>query len=96
MVVENIQIYGVNDWKMELWLKKIKVDISTTPKPTFHGPYHWFQGRDRLLIPPVKGEDYENLVNFFKTFTLMCLINGARRLLIFRFFSDPPPPYGAF
>ena len=43
-------------------------------------------------FPPVKGEEYENLVNVFKTCTLRCLINGAQSLSIFQFFSAPPPP----
>ena len=42
-------------------------------------------------FPPVKGEDYENQVNFFKICTIRCLINGARHLLIFQFFYDPTP-----
>ena len=80
----------LDEWKMDLRVKKFKVDISTTPRPnSLHGPYNHPQGRDRLVIPPVKGEDYENLVNFFKTFTVRCLINGARRLLAFQFFSVP-------
>ena len=57
----------LDKWKMELRVKKFKVDISTTPRQnSLHGPYHHSQGRDRLLIPPVKGEDYKNLINFFK------------------------------
>ena len=99
MVVKNVQIYvEVKKWNMEFLVKKFKVDISTTPtQSSLHDPYHCRQGRDRLLISPpallpVKGEDYENLVNFFKTCTLRCLINGAQRLLIFQFFLTPPPP----
>ena len=77
----------LDKWQLELPVKKSKVDISTTPmQNSLHGPYHRPQGRDRLTIPPVNQEDHENLVNFFKTCTLRCLINGARRLLIFQFF----------
>ena len=86
----------LDKWKIELRVKKSRVDISTTPRQnTLHGPYHRLQGTDRLLTPPpVKAEDYENLVNSFKTCTLRSLINWARGLLIFLFFSIPiPPPY---
>ena len=94
MVVKNVQIYvEVEKWNMELRVKKFKVDISTTPRQnSLHDPYHCRQGRDRLLIPSqLRGEDYENLVNFFKTCALRCLISGAQRLLIFQFFPTPPP-----
>ena len=57
MVVKNTQIYDIQ-WKMDLQLKKLKVDISATPKKnSVTGPYHDRQGRDELLSPPVKGED---------------------------------------
>ena len=43
---------------MDLQVKKLKADISATPrKNSVTGPYHQPQGRDKLLIPPVKGED---------------------------------------
>ena len=76
--------------KIELRVKKLKVDISTTPRQNYlHGPYYHPQGRAKAdtdhSFSPVKGEDYENLANFFKT-CLRCLINGAGRLLIFQFF----------
>ena len=54
---------------MDLQVKKLKVDISATPrKNSVTGPYHHPQGRDKLLIPPVKGEEectfcYEVLLN---------------------------------
>ena len=36
---------------------KLKVDISATPrKNSVTGAYHYPQGRDKLLIPSVKGE----------------------------------------
>ena len=42
------------DWQV----KKLKVDISATPKKNSDtGSYHHPQGRDKLLIPPVKEED---------------------------------------
>ena len=43
---------------MNLQVKKLKVDISATPKKknSDTGPYHNPQGRDKLLISPVKGE----------------------------------------
>ena len=42
------------DWQV----KKLKVDISATPKKNSDtGPYYHPQGRDKLLILPVKGED---------------------------------------
>ena len=70
----------LDKWKMELQVKKIKVDISTTPRQNYlHGPYHHPKAETDYSFPPVKGEDYENIVNFFKTFALRCLINGARR-----------------
>ena len=37
-------------WKMDLQVKKLKVDISPTD------PYHHPQGREKLLIPSAKGE----------------------------------------
>ena len=47
---------------MEFQVKKLKVEISTTPRQnSLLGPYHYPQGRDKLFIPLVKGEDYENL-----------------------------------
>ena len=49
MLVKNIQDLQVN---------KLKVGISATPrKNSVIGPYHHPQGRSKLLIPPVKGED---------------------------------------
>ena len=65
---------------MDLQVKELKVDISAFPrKNSVTGPYHHPQGRDKLLILPVKGEDYGNLfrnvllkVNFLKTLTEEC------------------------
>ena len=49
---------STNKWKVDLQVKKLKVDISANPrKNSVTGPYHHPQGRDKLLIPPVKGED---------------------------------------
>ena len=49
-------------WKMDLQVKKLKVDISTThSQNSVPCPYHDPQCREKLLIPQVKGEDYENL-----------------------------------
>ena len=43
---------------MDLQVKKLKVDIcATSKKNSDTGPYHQPQGREKLLIPPVKGED---------------------------------------
>ena len=43
---------------MDLQVKILKVDIFTTPwENSFTDPYHHPQGRDKLLIPPVKGEN---------------------------------------
>ena len=57
MIVKNTQIYGTQISRK--WIckpKKLKVDISATPrKNSATGPYHHLQGRDKLLIPPVKG-----------------------------------------
>ena len=56
MVVKNTQIWCSSKWKMDLQFKKLKVDISSTPrKNSITGPYHRSRGRDKLLIPPVKG-----------------------------------------
>ena len=56
MAVKNTQIYEF--MKMDLQVKKLKVDISATPKKNSDtGSYHHPQGRDKLLIPPVKEED---------------------------------------
>ena len=40
----------------DLQVKKLKVDISATPQEKL-GPYHHAQGREKLLIPPVKEKD---------------------------------------
>ena len=46
-----------NKWKMDFQVKKLKVDISATPKKNPDtGPNYHPQGRDKLLIPPVKTE----------------------------------------
>ena len=43
---------------MNLKVKKLKVDISTTPRQnSLTGPYHHRQDGDKLLIPFSKGED---------------------------------------
>ena len=43
---------------MDLYVKKLKVDISATPKKNSDtDSYHHPQARDKLLIPPLKGED---------------------------------------
>ena len=43
---------------MDLKVKKLKVDISTTSRQnSLTGPYHHRQDRDKLLIPSSKGED---------------------------------------
>ena len=60
---------------MDLQVKKLKVDIYTTPKQnSLHGPYHLPQGRDKLLIPSVKGEDYDYCLKsmFLKYLTEEC------------------------
>ena len=78
----------LDKWKTELRVKKCKVDISTTPwQNSLHGPIIAPMAETDYSFRSVKGEDYENLVDFFKTYTLKCLINGARRLLIFQ---SPP------
>ena len=69
-----------NKWQMDLQVKRLKEEISTTPWKNFvTGPYHHPQGRDKLLISSVKGEAYGNLfrnilvsVNFLKTLTEEC------------------------
>ena len=59
-----------DNWKMNLQVKKLKVDISATPrKNSVTGPYHHPQGRDKLLIPRVKGEEKGNL---FRNVLLYC------------------------
>ena len=63
----------LDTWKMELRVKKFKVDISTTPRQ--NSPFITPKAETDYLLPPVKGEDYENLSNFFKTCTLRCLID---------------------
>ena len=51
-----------NKWQMDLQVKRLKEEISTTPRKNFvTGPYHHPQGRDKLLISSVKGEAYGNL-----------------------------------
>ena len=54
MSVKNIQIYGVQRrGKWNCKSKKLKVDISTTPRQnSLPDPYHHLQGRDKLLIFP--------------------------------------------
>ena len=43
---------------MGLQVKKLKVNICATPKKNSDsGLYHHPQGRDKLLIRPVKGEN---------------------------------------
>ena len=55
MVVKNIQIHGFvisRKW-ICMQVKKLKVDISTSPRQnSLYGPYHHLQGRDKLLILP--------------------------------------------
>ena len=81
----------LDKWKMELRVKKFKVDISANPRLTLSTiPIITPKAEADYSFPTVKGEDYENLVNVFETCTLRCLINGVRRLLIFQFFSEPP------
>ena len=42
---------------MDLKVKRLKEEISTTPrKNSVTSPYHHPQGRDKLVIPSVKGE----------------------------------------
>ena len=61
MVAKNIQICGVQLIGNRICKsKKMKLDIVTKAKlssRSLSSP----QGKDKLLIPPVKGEDYENL-----------------------------------
>ena len=48
--------------ELHLQVKKLKVDLFTTPRQNSRpGPYHHPLGRNKLLIPPVKCDDYENL-----------------------------------
>ena len=43
---------------MDFQVKKLKVDISATPKKNPDtGPNYHLQGRDKLHAPPVKRED---------------------------------------
>ena len=44
-------------WKMDLQVKKLNVDISATPRKICHWSLSSPQDRNKLLIPPVKGED---------------------------------------
>ena len=44
-------------WKMDLQVKKLKVDISATPRKNCHWSLSSPKDRDKLLIPPVRGED---------------------------------------
>ena len=45
-------------WKMDLKVKKLKVDTSANPrKNSVTSLCHHHRGRDKLLIPPVKGKD---------------------------------------
>ena len=47
---------------MDLQVIKLKVGISANPrKNSVTGPYHHPQGRDKLLISPLKGEAQGNL-----------------------------------
>ena len=47
----------LNKWKVDLQVKKLKADISATPrKNSVTGPCHHPVGREKLLIPPIKGE----------------------------------------
>ena len=48
-------------WKMDLKVKKMKVDIVTKAKKLSPQSLSSPQDKNKLLIPPVKGEDYENL-----------------------------------
>ena len=58
MVMKISNLWCSDKWKMHLQVKKLKVDISTNPrKNSLTSRYHNFQGRDKLLIPLVKGED---------------------------------------
>ena len=63
MVVKNIQISIVQvKGKSDCKSKKLKKGISTTSRQnSFHGLYHHPKGREKLLVPSVKLEDYENL-----------------------------------
>ena len=63
-------------WNMDLQVKKLKVDISTTPGQTSLSPVPIItpKAETNYSFPPVKAEDYENLfqkvlleVNIFKT-----------------------------
>ena len=43
---------------MDLQVKKLEVDIFAAPrKNSVTGPYYHSQSRDKLLIPPAKGDD---------------------------------------
>ena len=42
---------------MDLQVKKLKVDISATPRKNCHWSLSSPKDRDKLLIPPVRGED---------------------------------------
>ena len=58
MVVKISNLRCLDKWKMDLQVKILKVDILTTPwENSLTDPYHHPQGRDKLLIPPVKGEN---------------------------------------
>ena len=46
-------LWCTNKWKMDLQVKKLKVDIAHTPsKSSLAGPYHDPQDRDKLSISP--------------------------------------------
>ena len=46
---------------MDLQVKKLKVDISTTPWQNLSPVSIITPKTAKLIFPPVKGEDYENL-----------------------------------
>ena len=61
----------LNKWKVDLQVKKLKVDISATPrKSSVAGPYHHPQGRNKLLIPPIKHR--QNVVSITLLCNLLC------------------------
>ena len=61
MVMKNIQVHDVVI-SGNLQVKNLKIDVSTTPRQNSPpSSYHHPQDRDKILILPVKSEDYENL-----------------------------------
>ena len=83
---------------MDLQVKKLKVDISTTPRQNFlPSSYRHPEVEANYSFPAVKAEDYENLFqNVLRSVSIFKIWNRRMRFLLECLFGDFEQKHGRY